>query len=206
LSLIINKIRVYDDTTKSLVTKLSGGFGQYPGHSNRILALKFHPLDPNIIISAGWDHNVHFWDVRQERSYAAIQGPTVSGDALDMKNNLLLTGSWRNDDQLEIWDYNMRKKVMNVDWEYGQNVSGAYIYSCQFSKTNDESIVAGSSSINEVRAYDRTADNKDFGRVSNSKGVYCVDYANNSDMFSFCGGEGRVHVIQISNKPCINLL
>ncbi len=168
--------------------------------------MKFHPLDPNIIISGGWDHNVHFWDVRQERSYAAIAGPTVSGDALDMKNNLVLTGSWRNDDQLEIWDYGMRKKVMNVDWEYGKKVSGAYIYSCQFSKFNDDTIIAGSSSINEVRAYDRTVDHVNFGKVGNlTKGVYCVDYANNSDMFAFCGGEGRVHVLQISQPPTINI-
>jgi len=199
-------IRVYDDTTKTLVTTLSGGFGQYPGHSNRILAVKFHPMDPNVIISGGWDHNVYFWDVRQERSYGAIQGPTVSGDALDMKNNVLLTGSWRNQDQLELWDYGMRKKVGNVEWEHGKEVSGAYIYSCQFSKMNDETIVAGCSNLNEVRSYDRMHDNVDFGKVTNlTKGVYCVDYANNSDMFSFCGGEGRVHLLQISKTPCINL-
>lgn len=164
-------------------------------------------MEPNIIISGGWDHNVYFWDLRQERSYGQIQGPTVSGDALDMKGNLVLTGSWRNKDQLELWDYGMRKKIQNVDWEYGKGVANSYIYSCQFSKMDDESIVAGCSTINEVKVFDRMNDYRDFGRVTDMvKGVYSVDYANNSPLFSFCGGEGRVHILQIAKSQSIKLV
>jgi WD40 repeat protein len=52
-------LRVYDEATKSMVVGLSGGFGKAtPGHSNRVFAVKFHPDDDNVILSAGWDNTV----------------------------------------------------------------------------------------------------------------------------------------------------
>lgn len=109
-------VRVYDEGTKSIKTELSGGFWQFPGHSNRIFALKFHPEDSNIILSAGWDSVIYFWDIRDKHSFASIYGPAVSGDAIDIKGDQVLTGSWRNKDQLELWDFGSRKKIQGIDW------------------------------------------------------------------------------------------
>ena len=191
-------MRIYDENNGKLITKLAGGFGQTPGHSNRIFAVKFHPVETNILVSGGWDNILYFWDTRTEKSFASIPGPNVSGDALDIKGKHILTGSWRNKDQLELWDLNMRKKLTTIDWSYGENISDAFIYSCQFSKLNDETIVAGCSNRNEVKIFDRLVDNRDFGKITNlTKGTYSVDYANKSEMYSFCGGDGRVHLIQI---------
>ena len=38
------------------------------GHESRVFALKYHPTDPNILVSAGWDDTVQFWDKRVENS------------------------------------------------------------------------------------------------------------------------------------------
>jgi len=177
---------------------MTGGVWQYPGHSNRIFALKFVPSDPNLIITGGWDNTCYFWDLREGKSFASIYGPAISGDALDIKGNTILTGSWRNKDQLELWDFGSRKKITTVNWEYGRNVENAYVYSCQFSKKDDNTILAGSSNLNEVRLFDRTQDNKNFAKINDiGKGIYSVDFGNNNDLFSFCGGDGYVHVFQI---------
>lgn len=144
---------------------------------------------------------MYFWDIRDKNSFASIFGPSISGDALDLKGGLVLTGSWRNKDQLELWDYGTRKRVTAINWEYNNNVETAYVYACQFSKTNDEDIVAGCSNLNQVKVYDRTNGNRDFGTISNiEKGVFSVDFANGSDTFCFCGGDGRVHVTQITKS------
>ena len=38
-------------------------------------------------------------------------GPHVCGEAVDMCGNEILTGSWRPEDQLEIWDFSTAKKI-----------------------------------------------------------------------------------------------
>lgn len=195
------KVRIYDENTKSLLVELTGGMWQYPGHANRIFSIKFNPEDPNIILSAGWDNTIYFWDIRDGKSFGSIYGPAVSGDALDIRGNQILTGSWRNKDQLELWDYASRKKISTIEWEAGQNIESAYIYSCEFSKANNDTIVAGCSNLNQVKVFDRKNNNQGFGRISNlSKGVYSVDYANKMDLFGFCGGDGRIHVVQIGKQ------
>jgi COMPASS component SWD3 len=183
------------------LVELSGGMWQYPGHANRIFSIKFNPDDPNIILSAGWDNTIYFWDIRDGKSFGSIYGPAVSGDALDIRGNLILTGSWRNKDQLELWDYSARKKLSTIEWETGLNIENAYIYSAEFSKANNDTIVAGCSNLNQVKVFDRKKNNEPFGKISNlSKGVYSVDYANNMDLFGFCGGDGRIHVVKIEKQ------
>ena len=52
-------VRVYDESTKTLVSTLKGGMAQVtPGHSNRVFSLKFNPDDPNLLVSGGWDNTV----------------------------------------------------------------------------------------------------------------------------------------------------
>lgn len=51
-------VRVYDEETKEVCTKLEGVSWHKPGHNNRLFGLKFSPEDPNLILSGGWDQNV----------------------------------------------------------------------------------------------------------------------------------------------------
>lgn len=172
---------------------------QYPGHANRIFSIKFNPDDPNVIVSGGWDNTLYFWDIRESRSFASMYGPAITGDTLDIKGNYVLTGSWRNKDQIEIWDYSQRKKVSTILWDGSYNMETAYVYGCQFSKKDSESILAGTSNLNEVRVFDRMNDNKPYAKINEiNKAIYSVDWANSLDLFAFCGGDGKLHVIQIS--------
>jgi WD40 repeat protein len=55
-----SKIRIYNelDTHKQLEMTLRANGKLFPGHSNRIFALKFDKNDDNILYSAGWDDTV----------------------------------------------------------------------------------------------------------------------------------------------------
>ena len=66
-----------------------------PGHSNRIYSLKFIPEEPNLILTGGWDTNVHVWDVRDTKSVRNFIGPKICGDTIDYKNGKILTGANR---------------------------------------------------------------------------------------------------------------
>lgn len=109
---------------------MTGGIWQYPGHSNRIFSVKFSPLDPNMLVSAGWDNTLYFWDIRDSKSFGSIYGPSVSGDSLDIKGKMILTGSWRSKEQLELWDFQSRKKISDIHWDKGYSPERAMVYSC----------------------------------------------------------------------------
>jgi len=101
------KVRIYDEATKTVISTLSGGLGKIsPGHSNRVFSLRFNDEDPNTIVSGGWDNTVQIWDVRTENAVRSFYGPHICGDAVDLKDGKILTGSYRPDKQLQLWDFN----------------------------------------------------------------------------------------------------
>ncbi|CAN0317356.1 unnamed protein product, partial [Scytosiphon promiscuus] len=88
-------LRVYSDNTRDLLVELKPGIARGSGHSSRIFSVKFHPDDPNIIVSGGWDKCVHVWDVERETVVSTIFGPHVCGDAIGVIGRTIVTGSWR---------------------------------------------------------------------------------------------------------------
>ncbi len=94
-------VRVYDEATRKLKVEFSGGGSSGDGgHTNRVFAVKFDKEDENLLISGGWDNNVKVWDLREQQPIRYIYGPYICGDALDLHEGYILTGSWRPDKQL----------------------------------------------------------------------------------------------------------
>ena len=46
------------------------------------------------------------------------------------------------------------KLYQNIEWNKGAKSNQVYVYSCAFSKSNNETILAGSSGVNEVRMFE----------------------------------------------------
>ncbi|XP_069042649.1 uncharacterized protein [Lepisosteus oculatus] len=122
------------------------------GHCFRVFAVTFHPEREEEFISGGWDNTVQFWDSRQRSSVRMISGPHVCGDSLqiDPVSGQVLTGSWRKEKALEVWDYSSGRKAADVpDDPVGQSK----IYSCHW--LGQERVVAGGSQANLLRVIDR---------------------------------------------------
>ena len=174
------KVRIYDEATKTLTTTLCRGFGKVtPGHSNRVFSLKFNPDDDNVVVSGGWDNTVQVWDLRVEHSVRSFYGPHICGDAVDIHNNTVLTGSWRPENQVELWDLGSGKLIENVPW-HQSSIHGEHcaIYAAQFSKyDNARFIGAGGSGANETKIFDRKRKNKCIGTVTGlTRGVFSLDF------------------------------
>ena len=120
-------IRVYDEQTKSVVVSLSEN-SKFPGHSNRIFCCRFSPYFANMIVSGGWDNTVQIYDIRQQGPVGCFYGPHICGDGIDFHKNghTLLTGSYRMDDCIELWDLRVNKKFRDIEWNGPKASEGVF--------------------------------------------------------------------------------
>mmetsp|Transcript_8408 Transcript_8408/g.16741 ORF Transcript_8408/g.16741 Transcript_8408/m.16741 type:complete len:369 (+) Transcript_8408:457-1563(+) len=197
-------VRVYDEATKTLMTEMRSGVGlSSPGHSNRVFSLKFNPTDPNTLISGGWDNTVQIWDLRLEHAVRSIYGPHICGDAVDIYDNTIVTGSWRTKNQLELWDYGSGERISEIPWNQSvvHSSTPAMLYCAQFSKGSANLIAAGGTGSNEAKVFDRTAGNKLVGTVAGlSRGVFTVDFDPFGTRLAVAGGDTAVRVLGIETK------
>jgi WD40 repeat protein len=69
--------------------------------------VKFHPLDPNVLISGGWDNTIQIWDTRLQHSVRSIYGPHICGDSLDFTDNgeKIMSGAFSKEEQVKVTIY-----------------------------------------------------------------------------------------------------
>ena len=186
-------VRLYDDNTKTLIKKLERHRYDLPEHSNRIFAVKFSKKDNNLLLSGGWDNTILLYDIRAREVQNYLYGPHICGDGMDLKDDLLLTVSWEKEDQIQLFDLRMNKKIgvfqFNIDENIINKKNGldnvSYLYSCRFNPANKTFCVTGSNK-NYLRIYDYNNLNQDNlieGRIKGIKDIndlkqpcYCCDY------------------------------
>jgi WD40 repeat protein len=145
-------VRIYDTQTQVISREYSNI--SEVRHSSRIYAVVYDPDNPNQLVTAGWDTRVLFWDVRQENFVHNFSGPNVCGDAIDVRQNFLLTAAWRSDSPFELWD--MRHPGPSIaQGEWGGS-DCAQVYSAKFSREKGW-IAAGGSNSHSVKVFSSPA-------------------------------------------------
>jgi COMPASS component SWD3 len=199
-------VRVYDEATKTLLTTMQGGMGystkSTPGHSNRIFSVRVVPQDENLVISGGWDNTVQVWDIRAGYAVRSIFGPHICGDSLDIHHNTVVTGSWRANNQLELWDFGSGEKITDVPWHMLPNQPSCMLYAAQFSKdVAGRFVAAGGSGANEAKVFDRLSGNAIVGTVTGmTRGVFAVDFAPDDQKLAIAGGDASIRILDVVNK------
>ena len=195
------KITVLNDQTKKPVKVFEPGDTYSIGHTNRIFALKFAENAPNTFVSAGWDGTMFLWDIRTNKASNSVFGPVLSGDSLDISDNLILAGSYRDKDSLELYDIRTFKKICNIDWSLSLNQFN-YVSSCRFSKNKDEGayIIASSCLSNQVGLFKKEIVYQNELVISGmKKGVYTCGFANSEAKFYFGTSDGEFNVFHYFN-------
>jgi len=201
-------VRVYDEATKRQVQTLQGGdLKETAGHSNRVFSLKYHPLQPNLIVSGGWDNTVQVWDLRMGHSVRSLWNCYLCGDSVDFTQDgsQILTGSWRTEDALQLWDFGAGDDVAkgeNIEWKTQDCNTTCMLFAAQCSKDENSSmILAGGSQENEAKFFLRPKGGKDvtpFGALVHlPKPVFTVDFAHSSKMAAIGSADGQIRVLDV---------
>ncbi len=72
-----------------------------------------------MIASCSWDNTLLIYDIRRKSTVKSIIGPLVCcHDGLDIRGDgILLTGSYRAEDCLQMWDLRTFECFKTVDWD-----------------------------------------------------------------------------------------
>lgn len=194
-----HKIRIYEEATKTCVSTMFTGAGQFgakqtAGHSNRVFAVKFKADDPHVVLSGGWDNTVQIWDTRTGMSERSIFGPHLAGDALDIHDNQILTGSWRPEKPVELWDFGSGKRIRQVPL-----LGAPMVYAAQFHPSGDALAVGGSGS-NEARVLDKVNNFHSLGppiHLPKLSGIYSLDFSPNCRRLAVGGSESTIEILQM---------
>lgn len=144
------KIKVFDTETGKKIHSFSKDDESALFHSARIYCVIRDPNNNNIFVSGGWDQRVIIWDVRQPNDAVHIGGPNICGDSVDIKSDMILTGSWRPKDQLEIWDMKSLGLIKRSNFSKDDNCQ---VYSAKFALSSDF-LVAGGSDCASIRVFE----------------------------------------------------
>ncbi|KAJ7327302.1 hypothetical protein JRQ81_017061 [Phrynocephalus forsythii] len=144
-------VRLYDGHTLRLLQVIEApdffmagdDFTPLSGHSRRIFALRFHPTELHLFLTGGWDNSVKVWDKRVPKgARSVIGGPHICGPGIDVKGDLVLTGSWVPRNALQLWDLRTSRLWQNLPFP-GSRTQGEFLYSAQFCA--EDMVLAGGS-------------------------------------------------------------
>lgn len=78
-------------------------------NQGRITSIKAHPEHSNLFVVANSFNNVLLYDSRIDGAYKRFGGPQVMSNSIDILNDVIVTGSYRSHDEIEL--FSMSKQV-----------------------------------------------------------------------------------------------
>ncbi|XP_070164119.1 uncharacterized protein [Polyergus mexicanus] len=147
-------------------------------HRMRIFASRFHNEYPDLIITGGWDDTVRIWDIRVSTgSMRVIKGPHICGDAIDICETRILTGSWVVRDSLQIWDLMSAKLIETINPQNRlSTLNGEFLYAVQYfdGDPHGNLILTGGSGTGALEVIS-LREKKVMGSIGVSKPIFTID-------------------------------
>lgn len=145
-------IRMYDienlQRTKTLV-KISGRSNT--NSTSLIYNLLYYPDDPNVLISTSGLDKILFWDLRTGNSERSIAGVHIHGQgSIDVYQSNIISASFRDAKQLEIYDFGTCKKIREINYENSNYSISASSSIENFNLSSSESFISKPANLNCV--------------------------------------------------------
>lgn len=133
----------------------------------------------------------------------------MCGDSLDVQATpsggaTIVTGSWRPENPLELWDLGTGKVLEQIDWKNSLLANQpCQLYAAQFSKASPHYIAAGGSGANEARVFEKTETGETtlVGTVAGlPRGVFTIDWSPVSDRVAIGSGDGTIRILDVVDR------
>ncbi|KAK7506492.1 hypothetical protein BaRGS_00001967 [Batillaria attramentaria] len=200
-------VYIYQTKTNKLIRKYEGNWGTQVNpdvegdNAIRLFALKYVPHDWNAFITAGNDNHIKVWDNRSKQGIIRrIHGPYICGDALDMRDDYILAGSWCANHALQVFDYGEGTLVREIDFP---STNGAFLYCAQYCDNNV--VLAGGSGTNSACVLEvLPGETQPKPGVNNLLTVQCeqpvqtLDSANGGRLFAVGGEDNYLKLCTMS--------
>lgn len=85
-----------------------------------------------LLVSGGWDKTALVWDLRVARAVRKIYGPYMCGDSIDVSGSTLLTGAWRRDAPLQLWDMGTGRLLTDMPFWYPASDECCMVYTAKY--------------------------------------------------------------------------
>ena len=191
-------VRIYDGKTKKLRTEYARAkydMTSPSGHSDRIYCVHFTQNDANVLASGGWDNTIQLWDLRQPSAVMVLPGPHICGDAIDTCDNLLIAGSWRTHEQLQLFDLRTGKMLKSTRWAMMSDDRQTQVYTARF--INSSSFIAGGSGTNQAKLFSVDSFSSVGSSILFTGGVYSCDVSKDGKKVCFGASNGAVQLHDI---------
>jgi COMPASS component SWD3 len=86
--------------------------------------------DPNVVVTGGWDKTLQIHDIRKGGPVGYIFGPDLSSNAIDIHDNVIVTGSHRGRNPLQTFDIRKKELIQTLEWDYSGEVSESSYLNC----------------------------------------------------------------------------
>jgi len=116
----------------------------------------------------------------------------MSGDALDIFDDMIIAGSNRNKEVLQMFSYSKRALISNIEWEATsrKDIESGFVFGARFSKPIPNFIIAGGAGKKEVKIFENNADGSATFRILSSIQEFetpclSLDTSKSGDTFAF---------------------
>ena len=171
------------------------------GHQNRIFGIKCHPEQPNLFTSAGWDGSVKLYDIRSNSLVCSMGGPQISGDSIDIHGDIIVTGSNRGSDVMQLFSISQQRRIFTFDYSPKSitKINEGYSLATKFSHDGNF-IITGGAGLREIKMFVNDSDSTaQFSTAVESfrlsSPVYSLACNSTKDQFAVGMENGNVHLV-----------
>eukprot|EP00831_Metopus_contortus_P019280 TRINITY_DN1833_c0_g1_i2.p1 TRINITY_DN1833_c0_g1~~TRINITY_DN1833_c0_g1_i2.p1 ORF type:complete len:204 (+),score=36.61 TRINITY_DN1833_c0_g1_i2:41-652(+) len=148
------------------------------------------------------DNMLLFWDIREKKNVGWIKGPHMCGDAMDVRGDTLLTGSYTYTEVLQLWSVSERKLIQTLDWDsLGAEGGKGFLYTARFDRRfkGEQLFLAGGAGINELRVFSCQKDYPLQAQILLPNTVTSSDFAYSINMFAVGCADGKGRLFAFDN-------
>lgn len=185
------EVNLYDESTQTFDRVFRSGTSFTTGHLDQIHSVVFDKSDNNVVLTGGRDKRILLWDVRTSQCSQMVVEPLILGDAVDIRGNNIICGSYDTPGNVYVYDKrNFKTSIKTIR-------TNTLIYCCKFNKKEKggDYFAIGGYRPNALR-YFKLNDEIQCG-IDGCDPVYALDFSNDGSLLAYGCSDGGIRLANL---------